>query len=260
MIVNNSNYEVIRQYCEYFGLNITRYHSDQALLDGMKQSRKQYRNCDLVILSDDASHKLPIKLASQISRIECVSGAKAKKVFLGYLGQRARAQELGNDYFDAYVTKPINFERLGDTLIELLSPEISLISKDKLNKPMDTSLNILIAEDEDINAMVLSSFLQDAGHQVTRVEDGAQAVDALNKNHFDLVFMDMRMPQMNGLEATRLWRQQEPEGRHIPIIALTDNATIDDRKGCMQIGMDDFITKPISPEQLLDIIRKYYRA
>ncbi len=260
MIVNNSNYEVIRQYCEYFGLNITRYHSDQDLLKGMEQSKQQHRNCDLVILSDDANHKLPIKLASQISRIECLSGAKAKKVFLGYLGQRARAQELGNDYFDAYVTKPINFERLGDTLIELLSPEISLISKDKLNKPMDISLNILIAEDEDINAMVLSSFLQDAGHQVTRVENGAQAVDALNKNHFDLVFMDMRMPQMNGLEATRLWRQQEPEGQHIPIIALTANATIDDRKACMEIGMDDFITKPISPEQLLDIIRKYYRS
>ncbi len=258
LIINDSNYEVIRLYCEYFGLNISRYYSDQELLEAMEQSRAQYRNCDLVILSDDASHKLPIKLASQISRIECVSGARAKKVFLGYLGQRARAQELGNNYFDAYVTKPINFERLGDTLIELLVPETSLISKDTLNQPMETSLKILIAEDEDINAMVLSSFLQDAGHEVVRVEDGAQAVDALNQTRFDLVFMDMRMPEMNGLEATRLWRQQEPDSQHIPIIALTANATVDDRKACMEIGMDDFVTKPISPEQLLEIIRKYY--
>ncbi len=259
LVVNDSNYEVIQRYCNYFGLNITRYHSDQELLNGMEHSRAQYRNCDLVILSDDTNHKLPIKLASQISRIECVSGARAKKVFLGYLGQHARAQELGNDYFDAYVTKPINFERLGDTLIELLSPETSSISKDKLNKPMETALKILIAEDEDINAMVLSSFLQDAGNEVIRVKDGAQAVDALNENAFDLVFMDMRMPEMNGLEATLLWRQQEPEGQHIPIIALTANATVDDRKACMEIGMDDFVTKPISPEQLLNIIRKYYQ-
>ncbi len=258
MIDNDSNFDVVRRYCEYFGLSITRYHSDKELLAGMELASQQHKTCDLVILSDNASHKLPIKLASQIARIQCPSGQRAKKVFLGYLGQRARAQELGNDYFDAYVTKPINFERLGDTLIELLSPDIKPVSKDKLNKPMDTSLKILIAEDEDINAMVLNSFLHDAGHKTTRVEDGVQAVEALNKEPFDLVFMDMRMPEMNGLEATRLWRQQEPENLHVPIIALTANATIDDRKACMETGMDDFISKPITPEQLLDIIRKYH--
>ncbi len=258
MIDNDSNFDVVRRYCEYFGMAIKRYNSDKELLQGIKLSSQQHKSCDLVILSDDASHKLPIKLASQIARIQCSSGKRTQKVFLGYLGQRARAQELGNDYFDAYVTKPINFERLGDTLMELLSPDIKPISKDELNKPMDISLNILIAEDEDINAMVLSSFLHDAGHKTTRVENGVQVVDALAREHFDLVFMDMRMPEMNGLEATRLWRQQEPDDQHIPIIALTANATIDDRKACMETGMDDFITKPITPEQLLDTIRKYH--
>jgi len=121
-----------------------------------------------------------------------------------------------------------------------------------------TALTILIAEDEDINAMVLASFLKNSGHKIKRVLNGALAVNELSENHYDLAFMDMRMPEMNGLEATRTWREMEQNDQHIPIIALTANATMDDRKACLEAGMDDFITKPISPEQLNTTIHKFY--
>ena len=131
------------------------------------------------------------------------------------------------------------------------------INKSQYCEPQSSSLKVLIAEDEDINAMVLSSFLQDAGHETTRVINGAQAIEELSQNHYDIAFMDMRMPEMSGQDAARIWRERESVDQRIPIIALTANATVDDRQACMEVGMDDFITKPISPEQLSSTLRKF---
>lgn len=121
----------------------------------------------------------------------------------------------------------------------------------------NASLTILIAEDEDINAMVLKNFLQDIGHKAIRVSNGTRALYELSETHYDLAFMDMHMPEMNGPEATKLWREHEATGQRMPIIALTAHATIDDRELCLSSGMDDFITKPISPEQLSAAIEKF---
>ncbi|MCU7833989.1 MAG: response regulator [gamma proteobacterium symbiont of Taylorina sp.] len=136
-----------------------------------------------------------------------------------------------------------------------------------VNKLNDSSLNILIVEDEDINAMVLQNFLQNMGHITQRVFNGKSALETLSQSNFDLVFMDMNIPEINGPETTRLWREREdreeeeqiPEtkSKHIPIIALTAYATLDSRDICLASGMDDFITKPVSPEQLSSTIEKF---
>lgn len=131
-------------------------------------------------------------------------------------------------------------------------------SHSKSTKLKDVSLSILIAEDEDVNAMVLSHFLKNSGHTTQRVKNGSEAIKELNNNHYDLVFMDMHMPIMNGVQATMKWRENEPESSHLPIIALTANATKEDQKYCLDAGMDDFITKPITPERLSSAITKLY--
>lgn len=111
-------------------------------------------------------------------------------------------------------------------------------------------LSILVAEDSPINAKVITAFLQEAQHKVIHVENGALALEQLMNNTFDLIIMDMRMPEMDGLEATKKWRQHEGSTLHIPIIALTANASQDDQRACFKAGMDAFLTKPVDKQKL----------
>jgi CheY-like chemotaxis protein/two-component sensor histidine kinase len=122
------------------------------------------------------------------------------------------------------------------------------------------SLNILLAEDSDINALFLKTHLGQAGHQVEVVTDGKQALDKMRANNYDIVFMDMHMPVMDGIEATSQWRLEEGDQQRTPIIALTANVSDEDRLNCLEAGMDEFLTKPVSPEQLLSILKKFPRS
>ncbi|HEB86756.1 MAG TPA: response regulator [Gammaproteobacteria bacterium] len=120
-------------------------------------------------------------------------------------------------------------------------------------------IHILLAEDTPIVAKVISTFLKQEGYRVTHANNGKETLDALKKSaDIDLVLMDMRMPQMNGLEVTRRWRQIEEQGKHIPIIALTANSTTIERDQCFAAGMDHFITKPVSRARLFEVIHEFY--
>ncbi len=116
-------------------------------------------------------------------------------------------------------------------------------------------LRLLLAEDEPINREVALEILSDIGWQVAVAENGQEAVEQVAAGAFDLILMDMQMPVMGGLEATRLIRQR-PEYRHIPIIAMTANAFNEDRDACIQAGMNDFLTKPVMPDTLFACLLK----
>jgi len=115
-------------------------------------------------------------------------------------------------------------------------------------------LKILLAEDNAINALLTRTLLEADGCDVDTVEDGAKAVDAVKAQHYDLIFMDMRMPNMDGLEATRKIRALSNRSKSLPIIALTANAFDDDRNACFDSGMNDFMTKPVSAEELSEMV------
>jgi len=105
--------------------------------------------------------------------------------------------------------------------------------------------------------MVLENFLQGMGHSAHRVTNGTGALNALSLAPYDLIFMDINIPDMSGPEITKIWRGRETNKQRLPIIALTAHATIEDRELCFNSGMDDFISKPISPEQLSCTIEKF---
>ena len=124
-------------------------------------------------------------------------------------------------------------------------------------QPSGPRYRILIAEDNPVNQKVALFILEKRGHQVTGAKDGREALDALERNIFDVILMDVQMPRMDGFEATAIIRTREKEaGTHLPIIAMTAHALKGDRESCLEAGMDDYVSKPLQPEELLGTIER----
>ena len=119
--------------------------------------------------------------------------------------------------------------------------------------PDDVSIDarILLAEDSQTNAMVASGFLQAAGARVDLATNGIEVLDATDRHHYDLIVMDVSMPEMDGIEATKALRAKGGWTKSVPILALTANASRDDKRRCIEAGMDEFLTKPIERVKLL---------
>ncbi len=137
-----------------------------------------------------------------------------------------------------------SFNRLGKEIVE--DPN-RIIRKSAL-------LNILVADDNRTNQLVLETILSNAGHRVVVASDGEKALDELEKQAFDIVFLDVNMPNIGGIECCKLWRQIEGPRNHTPIIGLTADSTAETEKKCLDAGMDLRLTKPIEAGLLLDTV------
>jgi CheY-like chemotaxis protein len=119
-------------------------------------------------------------------------------------------------------------------------------------------LRILVAEDNAVNQRLILRLLEQRGHHVVVVGNGRETLDALERDTFDVVLMDVQMPDMDGFEATAEIRKKEMESeRHQIVIALTAHAMKDDRERCLAGGMDDYLSKPIRPQELDAVLEKY---
>jgi PAS domain S-box-containing protein len=164
--------------------------------------------------------------------------------------------------FTSYLVKPIRAASLAARLIRQdqtfdLTPLASMAESERTAGPSSKGLSILVAEDNEINALLTRALLQKLGHRPTIVTDGAEALDAWlaaheNGSRFDLVLMDVHMPRMNGIEATTRLRARESDdnAQPIPILALTANAFAEDRDACLAAGMNGFLVKPLDRERL----------
>ena len=166
-----------------------------------------------------------------------------------------RSRELG---LSSYLTKPVRRSALLSAITEALagSPAFPEEAVTPLAEPARTkSLRVLVAEDNAVNRKLASSILQHAGHNAILVVNGREAVDAVERERFDVVLMDVQMPIMGGFEATRLIREMEAgSGRRMPIIAVTAHAMKGDREACFEAGMDGFVPKPIHSAKLLEML------
>jgi hypothetical protein len=118
------------------------------------------------------------------------------------------------------------------------------------------ALRILLVEDNEVNRLLALHMLKREGHSVVIAQDGKEAVDAVHRESFDLVLMDVQMPIMGGFDATRRIRETEISPAHLPIIAMTAHALKGDREACLAAGMDDYIAKPIKMHELLGVIQR----
>jgi CheY-like chemotaxis protein len=122
--------------------------------------------------------------------------------------------------------------------------------------PVATGLSILVAEDNPVNQVVITAALQQMGHRPHIVENGLQAVEQARNGGYDLILMDMQMPEMDGVVAARTIRGLGTDAAHIPIIAMTANARLEDREQCLAAGMNDYLSKPINFQALGETIAR----
>ena len=187
--------------------------------------------------------------------------------------KRPATEELEENGVASAEFKPISEPRLRDALLHALGiatpPATHTTTPPKIPEPgtqaptaLSATPRILVAEDNVVNQKIALRFLKNHGHQATLVGSGLEAIAALGKHHYDLVFMDVQMPEMDGLEATRTIRRLERDkspgfGHRVCIIAMTANALSGDREVCLAAGMDDYIVKPLVPDSVHAILTKY---
>ena len=116
---------------------------------------------------------------------------------------------------------------------------------------------MLLAEDNPVNIDLATMVLESAGYAVDVAEDGVKAVEAARRRRYDVVLMDMQMPNLDGLAAARQIRADEPSGERVPIIAMTANILEEDRQRCVAAGMDDYFAKPFTPDALIEKVGRW---
>lgn len=162
--------------------------------------------------------------------------------------------------FDSVLHKPLDLAQLKAKLAQMLDGAKLQPAELVTAATNATALNILVAEDDPINAKVMTFFLQKKGHHVVLAVNGRQALELLREHAFDVGFLDMRMPEMDGMMVARQWRSEERGEQRLPLIAVTANVTREDRAACFEAGMDDFVSKPVDPAHLSELLDRYVHS
>jgi CheY-like chemotaxis protein len=198
-----------------------------------------------------------------IVRIQRLPGTAPTTIMMlnagGQRGEAARCAELG---VSAHLLKPVRPLLLHDTISHTIGGRTDEAARitgcPELTGEPAESLRVLLAEDNAVNRKVATRMLERRGHQVVVTTNGKEALAALQKGSYDLVLMDVQMPEMDGLAATRTIRGLEQgTGFHQQIIALTAHAMIGDRERCLKAGMDGYLTKPLRPQELDQLLASY---
>ncbi len=180
----------------------------------------------------------------------------------GHRGDAGRCAELG---ISAYILKPVFHSELREAVERVLSAKEhtgTIPGSTQYYKPDDgnsaRSLDILLAEDHPVNQKLAMRLLEKRGHHVATASNGREALSALEKRSYDLVLMDVQMPEMDGLEATmRLREKENVSGHHQVVVAMTAEVINGDRERCMAAGLDGYLSKPIRPQELDQVLEGY---
>ena len=179
-------------------------------------------------------------------------------------GDTAQLSEIG---FAAYIAKPIKGSQLFDCLAKMLGKDSSqagnslkpTVIADHSPDKTQSRGSILVVEDNAVNQKLALRLLEKFGYRADAVANGKEAVKTLENDFYDLVLMDVQMPEMDGYQATSIIRDRQSNVRNddVPIIAMTANVMKGDREHCLEAGMNHYVAKPIRPKKLLEVINMY---
>jgi len=257
---NSTNRRILEDVLLGWNLRPTQCEDGRKALPYLEQAHAEGKPFRLVLLDAQMPHIDGFSVAEAIKKQPHLAGTTIIMLTsAGLRGDAARCRQLG---IRAYLPKPVRRADLLQSIRMLLSAQTAadgdfpLLTTHALRE-YRSRLRILLAEDNRVNQTLAVRILEKRGHSVVVAEDGRQALEALGKQPFDLILMDMQMPELSGVEASMLIREREKStGEHIPIIALTANAMAGDREHCLSAGMDDYVSKPIQVKELFAAIER----
>jgi PAS domain S-box-containing protein len=248
----SSNGHVLHETLTRWKMATTLVEGGARALAAMESAVQTNEPFKLVIIDSGTSLVDGFAVAQAIKQRPALAGATIMLLTsTGRRGDAARCREVG---IAVYLTKPVGQAQLLDAILSVLGGAVptdspGLITRHTLRE--GGRVNILLAEDNLVNQKITTRMLEKLGHAVTVVSNGREALDAIGRQTFDLILMDIQMPEMSGFEATETIRRQERgSGRHLPIIALTAHAMDGDRERCLESGMDGYISKPARGAEL----------
>jgi len=258
---NATNRRILQEMLSNWNMTPTVVESGAAALTTIDHAQSVGQSFDLVLLDALMPEMDGFMLAERL--LKRPEGLVPTLMMLSSACRRedaARCRELG---IAAYLTKPIRQSTLLDAIMTALSQPTCAIDRVTVEVPCDEKpehhrrLRVLLAEDNAVNQMLAVNLLEKRGHSVVVVGNGLEALDALDRECFDAVLMDVQMPDMDGIEATAALRAREAmTGHHIPVIAMTAHAMKGDRERCLAAGMDAYVAKPLRRQQLFDALER----
>jgi len=256
---NFTNRQVLTGMLSRWGMWPTAVEGGRPALQAIEIAKNAGRPFPLILLDGQMPEMDGFALAEQIRNDRELLGATIMMLTsAGRLGDAARCRELG---IAAYLVKPIRQSELLTAICQVLnkSAEIKpteLVTRHTLREDRG-HVRVLLAEDNEVNRTLAMRLLEKRGFSVCATVDGRAAVEAFEREPFDIVLMDVQMPEMDGFDATAAIRAQERvTGTHLPIIALTANALKGDQERCLNAGMDAYISKPIRTAELFETIER----
>jgi len=253
---NENSREILRRLAEPWGLEF-RELADGADALALSRTDKDWVP-DMALLNSILPGADGWQVAAAIQSSPHWSDCRV--IIMDTTGKRSQSELRGHLRIDGYLLKPIIQDELHETIREALArcsktapvPDVAAAEA-----PQTVPIRILVAEDVAINQKLAQRMLEKLGHRVTIAANGADAFDRWREGDYDLIFMDIEMPIMDGFEATAAIRALERErGTHTPIAAMTAHALIGDSEKCLQAGMDAYVSKPFKSKELSDVIAR----
>ena len=255
---NATNRLILDEMLRNWRMRPTAVDGARAALAAMQEAAASNRPFSLVLLDANMPEIDGFQLADEIRQHPRLAEATIMMLTSGDRPEDVRrCRQLG---IACYLMKPVKQSELFDGIVSSLGSRViheAAVEEVPAAAPPGRHLRVLLAEDSVVNQKLAVYLLEKWGHQVTVANNGREAVAWVRAEKFDLVLMDVQMPEMDGLEATAAIRRMEQgEGRRLPVVAMTAHAMVGDRERCLESGMDDYLSKPIRARELLAVIEQ----
>ncbi len=254
--------EILKEMISSFGMDVHLAPSGEDAIEEIERASEAGRPYELVVLDWKMGGMNGVQTAKAIRADEKISKIPTMIMVTAY-GREQVANEAKGVELSNFLTKPVNPSVMFNSILNAVQGKIGLGGRRKdvsMESEVDLTplhgARILLAEDNEINQQVATQILAEAKIEVEIANNGEEAVEAVKKKSYDVVLMDMQMPRMDGYQACGVIRQN-PEFADLPIIAMTANAMEGDREKCIEAGMNDYVSKPISPGKLFETLMKW---